>query len=193
MNDFAPRFRHNSFFTLVRGFRPGLFCCFSLFYAFGGSWASPSPFSDFFRNLRGPLLASACIPGNWDTNDSVSLDQWPPTSISTTNLARERGPTSSRHVRSLGRLAACKTTPSASAAAPCGDPSQWRARVVPTANWQPSTVGGHHDLQSVVVRHIKHCQVHVPNQHICPHTSANFTANAPQIPFAPEPQTTRAT
>ena len=74
---------------------------------------------------------------NCDTNDLVSADQRPPTSMaSTTSLARDRGPTNSGCVRSLRLLAACSTTPSASAAAPCGDPSQWRAHtsVVSTAS-----------------------------------------------------------
>ena len=94
--------------------------------------ATPAPHASSKTAVSCRALALA----NCDTNDLVSADQRPPTSMaSTTNLARDRGPTNSGCVRSFRLLAACNTTPSASAIAPCGDPSQWRAHtsVVSTA------------------------------------------------------------
>ena len=74
--------------------------------------ACPARFYKIAFSWRALALA------NCDTNDLFSSDQRPPTSIaSTTNLARERGPTNSGYVRSLRLLAECNTTPSASAAA----------------------------------------------------------------------------
>ena len=79
------------------------------------------------------VLWRALALANCDTNDLISSDQRPPTSIaSTTNFAWETWAANSGYVRSWRLLADCNTTPSASAAAPC----EWRAqmRVVSTAN-----------------------------------------------------------
>ena len=74
-----------------------------------------------------------------------SADQRPPTSMaSTTNLARDRGPTNSGYVRSFHLLAACNTPPSASAAEPCVTITVEGAHEL-TSPKQGKAV--HHDLQ----------------------------------------------
>ena len=119
---------------------------------------------------------------NCDTNDLVSSDQRPPTSIaSTTSLARERG----RPIRGMCVLCVSSQT----ATPPRQHPQQpmWGPIAVESANegrvhsqlttpkqWKAVN----NDLQSTAVRQVRRSQVHVPNQHICCHTSTSFAAHA---------------
>ena len=83
------------------------------------------------RFCRIAVSCRAFALANWVINVVVSPDHRP---AHFHGQHHAGAPTCSRYVRSLRRLAACSTTPSASAAVPCKDASQWQTKVVSTAN-----------------------------------------------------------
>ena len=112
-------------------------------------------------------------------NDTASKDHPPPTSKTSTNLARCPCWTSSRQVLSLRRLASLRTTPSLSAAPRLAVPSQCKGKgrvnrqLGPTVQWEPVN---HHLQMAGVVTHVlprSQQQTHVYPEPLPAHTMQN--------------------